>query len=159
MATLIVRPETAEDENFLRDLTVAARWDEFAALPLPDAYKRLLLNQQHAAQRFHYRTHYAAAHFSIVEHDGIPIGRLCVLQQEHDHMLVDIALLPEFRGRGFGGALLDTIIADAAVHRRTVSLRVEHTNPARHLYERKGFRETERGQVDAAMEWRQREAD
>ena len=154
MTAATVRTETAEDEAFLRRLTVAGRWAEFAPLPLSDAHKRMLLDQQFEARRQHYRTYYAAADFGVIELDGVAIGRLCLLRGEHDHNLVDIALLPELCGRGIGSALLDTIVAEAAAHGRSVSLRVEHTNPARRLYERKGFRETERSDVDAALEWR-----
>ena len=149
-----IRPETAADDAFLRRLTVEGRWAEFAPLPLADAHKRMLLEQQYEARRHHYRTYYAEADFGVIELDGEPIGRLCLLRGERDHNLVDIALLPEHCGKGLGGALLDAINAEAAALGRTVSLRVEHTNPARRLYESRGFRETERSDIDAAMEWR-----
>ncbi|WP_404372325.1 GNAT family N-acetyltransferase [Sphingomonas sp. MMS24-J45] len=154
MKEATVRPETTEDDAFLRRLTIEGRWAEFAPLPLSDAHKRMLLEQQYEARRHHYRTYYAAADFSVIELDGQPIGRLCVLRSAPTHLLVDIALLPECSGQGIGGALLDLIIAEAAALGRSVSLRVEHTNPARRLYERKGFRETERNEVDAEMVWR-----
>ncbi len=154
MTALVVRPETAEDDAFLRRLTIEGRWAEFAPLPLADAHKRMLLEQQYEARRHHYRTYYIGADFSVIELDGVAVGRLCLLRGARDHNLVDIALLPEHCGKGLGGALLDTIIAEAAQLGRSVSLRVEHTNPARRLYESKGFRETERSEIDAVMEWR-----
>ncbi|GGA42150.1 GNAT family N-acetyltransferase [Sphingomonas psychrolutea] len=153
MAALTIRPEVAEDDPFLRRLTIEGRWAEFAPLPLADAHKRMLLEQQDQARRHHYRTFYAGADFSVLELDGVAVGRLCLLRGPHDHKLVDIALLPEQCGSGLGGTLLDSILAEAATLGRSVSLRVEHTNPARRLYERKGFRETERSEIDAEMEW------
>lgn len=153
MTDLLIRPETAEDDAFLRRLTVQGRWAEFAPLPLTDSHKRLLLEQQHLARQHHYRSYYGGADFSVIEQDGQPIGRLCLLRSESDHLLVDIALLPEHSGQGLGSALLDTILAEAAALGRSVSLRVEHTNPARRLYERKGFRETARHEIDAEMVW------
>ena len=154
MTVLTIRPEVAEDDPFLRRLTIEGRWAEFAPLPLADAHKCMLLEQQYEARRHHYRTYYAGADFGVIEWGGAPIGRLCLLRGAHDYNLVDIALLPDHCGKGLGGALLDTILAEAAALGRSVSLRVEHTNPARRFYERKGFRETERGEIDAAMQWR-----
>ncbi|PTS81557.1 GNAT family N-acetyltransferase [Sphingomonas sp. HMWF008] len=153
MTALAIRPETAEDDAFLRRLTVEGRWAEFAPLPLSDAHKRMLLEQQHLARQHHYRTYYGGADFSVIELEGEPIGRLCLLRGARDHLLVDIALLPQHSGQGLGGTLLDSILAEAAALGRTVSLRVEQTNPARRLYERKGFRETARHEIDAEMVW------
>lgn len=154
MTAPTIRPEVAEDDAFLRRLTIAGRWAEFAPLPLADAHKRMLLEQQYEARRHHYRTYYAGADFSVIEVDGVAVGRLCLLRGADDHKLVDIALLPEHCGKGLGGAVLDAILTEAAALSRSVSLRVEHTNPARQLYERKGFQETERSQIDAEMIWR-----
>lgn len=149
-----VRPETPEGDAFLRHLTVIGRWAEFAPLPLDDAHKRMMLEQQYEARRQHYRTNYPGADFSVIELDGTPVGRLCMHRGERDHLLVDIAFLPDHCGRGLGGVLLDGILAEAASAGRTVSLRVDHNNPARRLYERKGFREIDRTETDAAMQWR-----
>src|SRR3712207_6266663 len=53
---------------------------------------------------------------------------------------VAIAISPDHRGRGLGGALLKEI-RDGARSRgyRALSLSVEHGNPALRLYERNGF--------------------
>lgn len=154
MAVPTVRPETAEDDAFLRRLTIEGRWAEFAPLPLADEHKRMLLEQQYVARRDHYRTYYPMADFSVIELDGAAIGRLCLLRDTHEHKLIDIALLPDHCGTGLGGALLDSILTEAAALGRSVSLCVDHSNPARRLYERKGFRETARNEMDAEMVWR-----
>ena len=53
---------------------------------------------------------------------------------------VGIAVVPELRGHGVGGMLLDALM-DAARSRGfdALSLSVERDNPAVHLYERRGF--------------------
>jgi len=56
---------------------------------------------------------------------------------------MDIALLPEFRGRGIGTALLSALIEEAEREGKRVSIHVERYNPARRLYARLGFREAE----------------
>jgi GNAT superfamily N-acetyltransferase len=53
---------------------------------------------------------------------------------------IALAILPDHRGRGIGGALLEEI-RDVARSRgyEVLSLSVEHGNPALRLYERSGF--------------------
>jgi ribosomal protein S18 acetylase RimI-like enzyme len=53
-----------------------------------------------------------------------------------------IGVVPEARGRGIGSALLDALLALAREQGfRALSLAVDRQNPARRLYERKGFRD------------------
>ena len=53
-----------------------------------------------------------------------------------------IGVVAEARGRGIGGALLDALLALAREQGfRALSLAVDRHNPARRLYERKGFRD------------------
>jgi len=53
---------------------------------------------------------------------------------------VSIGVVPEFRGRGVGGALLDGLMITARSQGfEALSLSVEPDNPAIQLYERKGF--------------------
>ena len=54
---------------------------------------------------------------------------------------LSIALFPQYRGQGIGTALMSRIIEEltAAGYTR-ISLSVDKDNPARHLYERLGFK-------------------
>jgi len=54
-----------------------------------------------------------------------------------ENLLVFVAVSPEARGRGIGGALVRRALEEAD---GDVKLHVEHDNPARRLYERCGFR-------------------
>ena len=55
-----------------------------------------------------------------------------------------MGVVPEARGRGIGGALLDALLAVARDQGfRALSLAVDRQNPAHRLYERKGFREAD----------------
>jgi GNAT superfamily N-acetyltransferase len=51
-----------------------------------------------------------------------------------------MGVVAEARGRGIGGALLDALLAREQGF-RALSLAVDRQNPARRLYERKGFRD------------------
>ena len=54
--------------------------------------------------------------------------------------MIDIALLPDHRGRGIGARLLRDVLHEATAAGLPVRLSVERSNPARSLYERLGFR-------------------
>ena len=151
---IALRPETAEDEAFLRRLNIAVRWNEFAALPLPVEQKVALLQQQYDARHKGYRADFPDADFHIVERGGVPIGRFYVRRGKREHYLVDIAILPDQAGQGVGGALLDMMLAEAAHAGAEATLRVDHLNPAKRLYLRKGFVEVEDLGLDALMRWK-----
>jgi len=53
--------------------------------------------------------------------------------------LIDIALLPAYRGAGIGTRLMHAIVAEAARKRIPMQLYVEFNNPVRALYRRLGF--------------------
>jgi len=150
---ITTRPETAEDEAFLRRLNLAVRWNEFAPLPLPLEQKVALLQQQYDARHTGYRKDYPHADFHVVECDGVPVGRYYVDRRTDVHHLVDIAILPERAGQGIGGTLIDALLAGAAAARVGAALRVDHLNPAKRLYRRKGFVEVEDLGLDALMRW------
>ncbi|MEG3144167.1 GNAT family N-acetyltransferase [Sphingomonas sp. RT2P30] len=129
------------------------RWNEFAALPLPADQKVALLQQQYDARHAGYRADYPDADFQVVERDGAPIGRFYVQRGKREHRLVDIAILPEHHGQGIGAALIDILLASAARAGATATLRVDHRNPAKRLYLRKGFVDIEDLGLDALMRW------
>ena len=77
-----------------------------------------------------------------MEADDAPIGRLYLDRRKDEIWVVDIALLPEHRGRGIGDALMRQVIAEADEKALPVRIHVEHVNPAQRWYERLGFRRT-----------------
>jgi ribosomal protein S18 acetylase RimI-like enzyme len=77
----------------------------------------------------------------VIVSGGQSAGRLYVARWEDEIRIVDIALLPEFRGRGIGGSLLADLIAEADAAGKPLSIHVEQNNPARSLYDRLGFEE------------------
>ena len=137
------RPEREEDLSLLAALYASTRGHEFAALGWPPEMLAAFLGQQFDAQHRHYRARYPAAEWLIVEAGEAPVGRLAVERREDGLHLIDIALVPERRGSGLGGAILADLIAEAEALGLPVSLHVDQANPARRLYERLGFRGVE----------------
>lgn len=136
---LRLRNETALDVPLLFQLFSASRATELAPVPWADEHKQAFLQQQFTAQTEAYRGAYAGGRFMVVEANGLAIGRLYLAHLDGDLRIVDIALLPEWCGRGIGSRLLADVLAEADAEGRAVSLHVEHWNPARRLYERLGF--------------------
>jgi GNAT superfamily N-acetyltransferase len=148
-----LRPETAEDETFLRRLNIAVRWNEFAALPLPPEQKIALLQQQYEARHKSYRAEYPDADFYIIERNGTAIGRFYLHRGKREHYMVDLAILPDHSGQGVGGAVFDMAMTEAKRAGVDVTLRVDHLNPAKRLYLRKGFIDVEDLGLDMLMRW------
>lgn len=136
---LTLRPITDADHDFLLRLYGTVRADELAQVPWTDEQKAAFVLQQFTAQHAWWTEHYPEATFDLVLHDGEPVGRLYVEAWTTELRIIDIALLPEWRGRGLGTALLERVFARGDAAGKAVSIHVEQYNPARRLYERLGF--------------------
>ena len=155
MPAIALRPATPEDRSFLERVYASTRSEELAPVPWSDAQKAAFLHMQFEAQDQHYRQYYGDARFDLIVVGDEPIGRMYVQRAASEIRLIDIALLPQHRGAGIGGALLAELIADARALAKPITLHVERYNPAHRLYERLGFRETgEEVGVYVLMEWR-----
>jgi ribosomal protein S18 acetylase RimI-like enzyme len=138
-----LRPATDDDREFLLAVYAGTRADELARAPWPDDAKREFVEMQFRAQDVHYRRSYPRADVSVILDGERAVGRLFVDRREREIGIVDIALLPEARGRGLGTALLRDLIAESEASGRPLEVHVEVENPARSLYDRLGFRVVE----------------
>lgn len=158
-----------DDVPWLRDLYASTRAEEMAPLPWPAAAKRAFLDQQFALQHNHYLAMFADSDFLAIQRRDMPLGRLYLQRPTPagddgddaraaretradpaasaqtdaalpEYLIVDIALFPQARGEGIGGALIAAAQARAAADGRSLRLHVMTTNPdAQRLYERLGF--------------------
>lgn len=154
LETLELRPVSATDEEFLFRVYASTRVEELAQVNWNDAQREHFLRMQFVAQTQHYTTQYPGAVFQVVLAAGQPAGRLYVHRRPEEIRIMDIALLPEFRQRGLGTVLLKELLEEGARTNRCVSIHVEIFNPARHWYERLGFRPVAENGVYLLMEWR-----
>lgn len=137
--SVTLRPATAADDAFLRELYAAGRAAELDQVAWPPGQREAFVAMQHDLRERQYRAAYPGGESCVVEVDGRPAGRLCVSRGEDEVHVVDIALLPAHQGQGIGGALLQRLLDDAASAGLPVALQVERDSPARALYERLGF--------------------
>lgn len=135
-----LREVEASDQAFLAGVYASTRAEEMKlATGWSDAQKRDFLHGQFALQDRHYRLHYPQAEHAVIEQRGAPIGRIVVNAGTAEIRLMDVALLPAFRNRGVGTAILDRLLAFADARGTPVTLHVEPFNPALRMYERAGF--------------------
>ena len=140
LVTISLRSANERDEGFLRLVYAESRRQELDQVEWPDGAREEFLRGQFDAQAAHYVKHYPGADFLIVEHEGRPAGRLYVRRSPPEIRIMDIALVPEVRGKGIGAALLQQLIDEGRASARIITIHVEKFNPALRLYERLGFR-------------------
>lgn len=150
----ILRPAGKADLDFLYLLYVSSRADEMAMLDWSNQQKEAFLRMQFDAQHQYYHEQFSNAKFDIIELDNKAIGRLYVDRRVDEIRIIDIALLPEYRGKGIGGEYMKSLIDEAANSKLSVTIHVEHNNPAMHLYQRLGFRHIRDEGVYYFMEWK-----
>src|SRR5262249_33642767 len=127
------------DLAFLERVYASTREDELAVTGWSPEQKAAFLAMQFHAQHVYYQQHYPHCRFDIVEVEGLPAGRLYVDRTRRAIRIVDIALLPAWRRRGFGSRLLQQLLDEASAAAVPVTIHVERTNPALALYRRLGF--------------------
>jgi ribosomal protein S18 acetylase RimI-like enzyme len=134
-----LRPAVDADREFLIELYASTREAELELVDWDDETKRAFVEHQFSAQDEHYRSNYPGATLDLIEVEGERAGRLYVHRGPSDIRIMDIAMAPEFRGRGIGTELLTSLIAEAEKSGRKLSIHVEANNTARSLYDRLGF--------------------
>ena len=149
-----LRAASAADEPLLFAIYAAGRAEELARVPWSDEQKLAFVTQQHEAQSTSYRSRHPNGEFLVIElTDGRGIGLLYKARLANvDIRILDIALLPEWCGRGIGTALLDDVLSEADHTGAMVSLHVEVWNRAIGLNQRLGFVEVARNDVHVRME-------
>ncbi|MGE5170203.1 MAG: GNAT family N-acetyltransferase [Rudaea sp.] len=149
--SLSTRPATPSDEPFLRDLYASVRWPELANVPWSDAEKRAFCDMQFTLQDRYYRAQFPDTDWLVVLECARPVGRLYIARIDDEIQILDIALVPDARGKGFGTRLVQDVVDTADRVRRRVRLYTEPDNPARRIYARLGFVAADAGAMHVAM--------
>lgn len=139
LGAIALRASTGNDRAFLQDVYESTRVDEFRAAGLDEQAIRELLATQFSMQDTYYRRHYPHGRFDIVLYAQTAVGRLYHDWSGEEARVIDIALLPAYRGAGIGTSLMHAIVAQAARRGIALGLYVEFGNPVLALYRRLGF--------------------
>jgi ribosomal protein S18 acetylase RimI-like enzyme len=149
-----LRPATPADRSFLFDVYASTRQEELDQVDWPPGGREAFLEQQFNAQDVTYRARYPGGDFLVIEVAGTAAGRLYLGRLPGEIRVVDIALLPAFRGRGIGTRLMRDVMAEGAATASAVTLYVEAFNRAHGLYTRLGFGMVGEHGVYELLEWR-----
>ena len=103
------------------------------------ASKFAFFASQYRMQQSAFVLQYPMATTTIICVSGRAAGRLMIDRSGPRVVVVDVSLLPEFRGLRIGTQLLREVQSEARAASREVVLHVIVGNPARRLYERMGF--------------------
>jgi GNAT superfamily N-acetyltransferase len=127
---------TRSDETFLFALYASTRAAEMALVPWSEEQKNAFVQSQFQAQHNHYQLSYPQGIFKIISLDDRQIGRLYLCELETKVQIIDLTLLPEFRGQGIGTKILTDILQTAE---KPVQIYLESFNQSINLFTRLGF--------------------
>lgn len=121
---------------------------ELRAEVLRDDLERLGRYDPHRVRQ-RMRDGYLPASTRVVLEDGVEVGCIAVRTEDDARWLEHFYLAPEVQGRGIGGRVLRTVLAEEDP--RPFRLNVLQGSPARRLYERHGFTVDSQDDVDVFM--------
>ena len=134
----VLREAAPDDESFVIEMARHACVIEDRPLPNPDDDEVLemlppagvtpIIAEDHSGTPIGAVWTYRGSPPLRCDAAGVPLPELC------------IAVAPGHRGAGIGGMLLDALFADLAKDHDAMCTNVHVRNPAKRLYERKGFR-------------------
>jgi GNAT superfamily N-acetyltransferase len=137
--SVTLRLSTPADQEFLFAVYASTREEELSLWNWDENQQRAFLEMQFRAQSQQYGLCYPEADNNVIIFADHPVGRLLVDKMGPEITLVDIALLPEYRNRGIGTQLIESLLQEAKTLRKNVTLQVVRGSAAARLYERLGF--------------------
>ena len=141
------------DAPFLFAVYASTRAEELAQTGWPDQIMQQFLAQQFHAQDVDYARNFPQAERLVIERGGEGVGRLYIAELDDQILILDIAILPDFRNQGIGAAIFADVMAEARPASKPIRIHVEKNNPARSLYDRLGFAFYRDDGVYDLLEW------
>jgi ribosomal protein S18 acetylase RimI-like enzyme len=148
-----LRPATAADDEFILSVYASTREQEMAMVPWSAEQKAAFVRMQYEAQKRHYQAEFAHASHDIIYMDETPAGRLYLDRRADALHILDITMLPRYRGQGAGAILVRRLMDEARGQSKTVTIYVESFNPSVRFFERLGFRREHEQGLQWLMKW------
>jgi ribosomal protein S18 acetylase RimI-like enzyme len=146
-----LRRADAQDREFLRRLFEET---EQSLQALPQELRGVLMEMQYRGREMSYKAQYPEAEgWILCLQDGTAAGRHLIARQPNGFHEIDLAVLPEYQGRGLGTFALQELQRRAMAAGVGVTLNVAKTNQAERLYQRLGFEWTSEDEVFRHMTW------
>lgn len=148
-----LRAALEADRVFLDRVYASTREEELELTNWTPEQKAAFCLMQSRAQDAHYRSHYPTAEYYVIESASEAVGRLYIDRWPNEIRIMDLAILPPYRGNGIGTSLLEQLQAEAQAAQKKLSVHVEQMNRALKLYQRFGFTQREQRGVYLLLEW------
>jgi GNAT superfamily N-acetyltransferase len=154
MPLVLLRPATDQSSVFLRRLYATTRDTEMKAVPWQTARKESFLDAQFQARESHCGHTFPKAQNLIVFSGDLPIGRLRLNRVDLEILIVDFALLPEYRGKGIGAELIRELQREAREAHKKLTGTVDRFSRAVSFWRSMDFQIDETQPLYLPMVWR-----
>jgi ribosomal protein S18 acetylase RimI-like enzyme len=154
ISTIRLRDATAEDAELLYRIYASTREEELSLLSWSEPETIAFLRSQSDAQLREYSSRFPQSGYQIIMLGDVPVGRFFVSHSPAEIRIVDLAILPTFRDRGFGQYLIREVLEEGERTGKPIRLHVEEYNRALRLYQRLGFVSIGRLGIYLELEWR-----
>ena len=151
-----LRAVKAEDDEFILSVYASTRAEEMARAPWTAEQKEAFVKMQYTAQKQHYAAMYPRASHDIIYIDKTPVGRIYLDRGAEELHILDVTVLPQYRGRGAGEVVLRRLMEEAGASGKTVTIFVESFNPSLSLFARLGFQKEREEGYQFLMKWQAR---
>ena len=153
LKTIELKAITKADEAFLYEVYRSTKKQEVDLWGWSVEQTQTFLMMQWRAQRASYNRQFPTANHYMIVVDQQCVGRLLIEELPDYHHLIDISILPTYQRKGLATSIIVELLQKAREGNKAVLLRVFHTNPARHLYERLGFQVVSGDELYLTMRW------
>jgi GNAT superfamily N-acetyltransferase len=150
--TAQLRPAHALDEAFLYEVFCTTWAHRVAALPNQNL-ARHVLRIQHIAQEREFSSRHPDHQKLVVLVGNEPAGRLYLDDDGASMQLLDLTLIPRFRGRGLGSGIVSGVCEQAAAGGRTLKVRVVRADATATGLWSPGFRRVAADDLADHLEW------
>jgi ribosomal protein S18 acetylase RimI-like enzyme len=153
MNAVCLVPATGLNDEFLLRLYESTRSLEMSALTWAAEQKERFVESQFRVRENHYARSFPNASNLVVYFEQLPVGRMYIDRSDLEIRVIDLALLPEYRGQGIGASLIRNLQLEAMETRRRLVGSVDRFNRAVIFWRRQGFVIDERDPMYLLMEW------
>ncbi len=138
---ITTRPSLPADAEFMLELYAATHEQELAELGWSLTENRSFVIMQAQAEEWKLGRRYPDMDRVTIGIESTPIGRLLVCMREEVLHVVDLSLMPRFRGQGVGTQLMREILGEAREELVPVKIRVLKDSRSFEFVNRLGFDE------------------
>ena len=139
LGKITTRPSVAEDSAFMLELYASTSKDVLDDLGWTIGSQRTFVIMQAQTEEWNRARLYPGMDRLTICVDDMPVGRLLVCMRNNVLHLVDLSLLPRFRGNGIGTQLLSEILEEARNARVPVKVKIRKDSGAIRFVERLDF--------------------